>query len=243
MQLKNILSFLRLLVMKFDKPHLIFFLKIFSILFISISICLFINKTSRNSLVYYFSTRCLDYKQKDFSRNLNDRVVDYSDEAKRKGIAVCRNDKEIRKRISEGTLVKVRTGERYVVDRMTYSSPYVTKETKILIDEIGKRFREKTSQKKLKGSKFFITSLTRKTESIKRLRKNNSNASANSPHQYGNAFDISYKRFLVHKWVLTNCDHKYLKEALAEVIWQLRNEKRCWATYEKGQNCFHVVCR
>jgi hypothetical protein len=69
------------------------------------------------------------------------------------------------------------------------------------------------------------------------------NASANSPHLYGNAFDISYKRFIVRKWSLTNCDKKFLKEALAEVIWQLREENRCWATYEKMQNCYHVVSR
>jgi hypothetical protein len=74
-------------------------------------------------------------------------------------------------------------------------------------------------------------------------RRYNSNSSENSPHLYGNTFDISYKRFIVRKLFLTNCDHKYLKEALAEVIWQLRNEKRCWATYERMQNCFHVVAR
>jgi hypothetical protein len=230
-------------MMKFNNLNFVFLLKIISVLFVSISICLFINNNSRNNLFFYFSTRCIDYKQKDFSRKLNDRVVDYSAEAKRKGITVCRNDKEIRERISEGKLVKVRSGGRYIVERMRYSSPYVTKETKVLIDEIGKRFREKTLQKQLKGSKFFITSMTRKTESIISLKKNNSNASANSPHMYGNAFDISYKRFKVRKWIFTNCDHKYLKEAFAEVIWQLRKEGRCWATYEKGQNCFHIVCR
>jgi hypothetical protein len=34
-----------------------------------------------------------------------------------------------------------------------------------------------------------------------------------------------------------------MKEALAEVIWELREEKKCWATYEKSQGCFHVVSR
>ena len=38
--------------------------------------------------------------------------------------------------------------------------------------------------------------------------------------------------------VLTNCDKKFLKEALAEVIWQLREEKKCWATYEKDAELF-----
>ena len=85
--------------------------------------------------------------------------------------------------------------------------------------------------------------MTRKTENVKSLRSNNKNSSENSPHLYGNAFDITYKRFIVRKWILTNCDRKYLKDALGEVIWQLREEKKCFATYERMQNCFHVVAR
>jgi uncharacterized protein YcbK (DUF882 family) len=194
-------------------------------------------------LFSFFSTRCIDYNQKDFSRKLNDKIVDYSAEAKLKGIEVCKDENELKKRISEGKLVRVKSGNCYLVDRLTYSYPYVTKESKILLDEISRRFREKTSQKGLKGATIIVTSMTRKAESMKSLRRYNLNASVNSPHLYGNAFDISYKRFSVRKWVLTNCDKKFLKEALAEVIWQLTEERQCWATYEKGQSCFHVVCR
>jgi uncharacterized protein YcbK (DUF882 family) len=230
--------------MIFNKLRFFYFLKIFSLIFfVLISVYFVINKNGRIHFFSYFSTRCLDYKQKDFSRKLNDRVVDYSVQAKLRGVKASNDENEITKRISEGRLVNVKSGSRYVVDRMTYSYPCVTKESKILIEEIGKRFREKTAGKGLAGARFIITSMTRKAESIKSLRRSNQNASANSPHLYGNAFDISYKRFTVRKWVLTNCDHKFLKEALAEVIWQLSEEKKCWATYETGQNCFHVVCR
>lgn len=230
--------------MNFSKVPLFFILKIFILLFLLLgSVFLLIGKQNRHNLSSYFSTRCLDYKQKDFSRKLNDRLVDYIDEAKRGGIKLCRDEAELKKRISDGKLVKVKSGNKYVVDKLTHSYPYVTKRTKILIDEIGKRFMEKTSRKGLISSRFIITSMTRKSDSLKKLTKNNSNASVNSPHLYGNAFDITYKRFEVVKWKLTNCDDKYLKEALAEVIWQLRAEKKCWATYERGQNCFHVVAR
>jgi hypothetical protein len=85
--------------------------------------------------------------------------------------------------------------------------------------------------------------MTRTTEKLKRLRAINSNTSANSPHLYGNAFDISYLRFSTRKLFLTYCDKKFLKESLAQVIWQLREEKKCWATYEIQQNCYHVVSR
>lgn len=230
--------------MKFNNSRLIFLLKIFSVIvFILISIFFFFRKGRRSHLSAYFSTRCLDYKQKEFSRKLNDRIVDYSAAAKLRGIKVCKDENELKRRISEGNLVKVRSGNNYTVEKMTFSYPCVTRDSKILLDEISRRLREKASQKGLNGVRFFITSMTRKTINVRSLRKYNRNASANSPHLYGNAFDISYKRFIVRKWVLTNCDKKFLKEALAEVIWQLRAENKCWATYEKVQNCYHVVSR
>jgi hypothetical protein len=222
--------------MKFNKLRLVFLLKIFLVV---IFICILV----WHPWMAYFSNRCLDYKQKDFSRKLNDKIVDYSAAAKLKGIKPCKDAGELKKRISEGELVKVASGNKYKVEKMTFSYPCVTRDSKALLDEIASRFSEISSHKGLKGARFYITSMTRKTDNVKRLRKYNMNASANSPHLYGNAFDISYKRFIVQKWVLTNCDKKFLKEALAEVIWQLREEKRCWATYEKMQNCYHIVSR
>ncbi|MCE5346744.1 MAG: DUF5715 family protein [Bacteroidales bacterium] len=229
--------------MKFHKYRLSFSLKVIFSVLILVLLILIISKSNHSHLTSFFSTRCLDYRQKDFSRRLNDRIVDYSNAARMSGIKAIKNNSELKARISQGELVKVKSGREYIVEDMTYSSPYVTNKSKILIDEIARRFREKTSQKGLRNARFILTSMTRKTESMKSLRSNNSNASANSPHLYGNAFDITYKRFKVRKLVLTNCDKKFLKECLAEVIWQLRQEKRCWATYEKGQNCFHVVGR
>ena len=216
-------------------------LKISFAIVISLSLLLFVE--SRGHPLNYFNRRCLDYRQKDFSRLLNDRIVDYSFEAKQKGIDPCRNNAELNQKISDGVLVRVKSGSLYIVDRMSYSYPAVTGDSKILLDEIARRFSEKTSYKGLPGSRFYITSMTRRPDFLKRLRRFNRNSSANSPHLYGNAFDISYKRFSVRKLFLTNCDKKFLKEAIAEVIWQLRDEKRCWATYERMQNCFHVVSR
>jgi hypothetical protein len=228
--------------MNFSKSRLVLLLKIFAVvIFILISIFFFIKRDRKKPLSAYFSTRCLDYKQKDFSRKLNDRIVDYSTAAKLKGITVCKDETELKRRISEGKLVKVTSGNSYIVEKMNFSYPCITGDSKTLLDEIARRLREKSSQKGLNGVKFYITSMTRKTDNVKNLRRFNGNASVNSPHLYGNAFDISYKRFIARKWVLTNCDKKFLKEALAEVIWQLRAENKCWATYEKIQNCFHVV--
>lgn len=204
---------------------------------------LLFNANPTNRVFSYFSRKCINYNQKDFSRRLNDRLVDYASAAKQRGIVPCSNDADIRDRVAAGKLVKVTGGKNYAVDRLTHSSPYLTRDTRKLLEEIARRFRQKTSDKKLYGTKLIVTSMTRKTESIRRLRRNNSNASVNSPHQYGNAFDITYKRFIVKKLSMTNCDHKFMKEALAEIILQMKKEGKCWATYERSQNCFHVVAR
>lgn len=230
--------------MKLNKSRLVLSLIIFSIVFfILISILLISRKESGRPLSAYFSSRCLDYKQKEFSRKLNDKIVDYLAAAKLKGITPCKDESDLQKRISEGRLVKVSSGNSYIVEKMTFSYPFITSEGKILLDEIARRFSEKCTQKGLNGVKFYITSMTRRIDNVKSLRRYNGNASQNSPHLFGNTFDISYKRFIARKWVLTNCDKKFLKEALAEVIWQLRTENRCWATHEKMQSCYHIVAR
>jgi hypothetical protein len=216
-------------------------LKILIPVTVTFTVLLFIE--SRGHPFKYFSTTCIDYRQKEYSRKLNDRIVDYLAEARLRGVAPSDNDSEFRKKISDGKLVKVRSGRRYVVDRLRFSYPALTPESRDLLDEIAERFREKASAKGLNDARFYLTSLTRKTEHLRALRRNNVNSSANSPHLYGSAFDISYKRFSVRKMYLTNCDMKFLKEALAEVIFELRRENKCWATYERMQNCFHVVAR
>jgi hypothetical protein len=216
-------------------------LKIVITVFISLS-CLILLE-SRGHPFAYFSTRCRDYDQDDYSRKLNDRLADYVAAARNSGVSPSENDDEFRKKISDGKLVKVSSGSLYIIDRMYYSYPFVTPEGKELLDDIAMQFQAKCSGKGLPGARFYLTSMTRKTDDLKNLRRMNSNSSANSPHLYGNAFDISYKRFSAHKLFLTNCDKKFLKEALAEVISRLKDENKCWATYEKMQNCFHVVAR
>ncbi|MCU0363650.1 MAG: DUF5715 family protein [Bacteroidales bacterium] len=230
--------------MRVRRSFLIALIKTGPVVFlILVSLKLAVSKSYRRDFFSYFSTRCIDYRQAGYSKKLNDRLADYGEAAKRSGIIPCKNEKDLRQRIRSGSLVKVKSSRRYTVDKLSHSHPYVTEDTRELIDEIGRRFREKTSEKGLRGSKFIITSMTRKTDGLKSLRKANMNASENSPHLYGNAFDITYKRILADKMVLTNCDKGFLKEALAEVIWELRAEKKCWATYERGQACFHVVAR
>src|SRR5664280_761772 len=196
---------------------------------------------------YYINTKigsgCISYSQAIYSRKLKDMLPDYNGESNVSGISRCSNKRELLSKMRMGELFRIRDGRGYEVEDLSFSYPFLTKEGKTILKEIGKRFRKKVSATRLRGSDFKITSMTRTTEILIRLRKFNSNASVNSPHFYGNTFDISYVRFSSPKWFITDCDKYFLKEALAQVIWQLREEKKCWATYEIKQGCFHVVAR
>jgi len=210
---------------------------------IVLSLCfVFIPKPHRAAMASFFSKDCRNYQQV-YSRKLNDRITDYVYQARLTGIEKCSDGKDIGKRMLSGRLVRVSGGRRYKVENMAYSYPCLTRDSKRLLDEIGRRFRKKVRRDGLMGSRFIVTSMTRTTEKIRGLGKTNINVSDNSPHLNGNAFDISYARFSFRKLHITECDKWYMKEALAEVIWQLKLENKCWATYERNQGCFHVVLR
>lgn len=196
---------------------------------------------------YFFTNiirpKCINYKQANFSKKLNNKVPDYIGSSSISGIKKCKDEKQLLERVSQGKLVEIKNGDGFVIEKMSHSYPYLTSDGRDLLLEIGKRFQDKISDTRLRKSRFTITSMTRTTDKLESLRGINANTSANSPHLYGNAFDISYLRFSTRKLFLTYCDKAYLKEALAEVIWQIREENKCWATYEIRQNCFHVVSR
>ncbi len=186
---------------------------------------------------------CISYRQSIYSRKLKDMLPDYIARSSASGIDKCATKRELMKKAARGEVSRVRNGKGYIIEDMSHSYPYLTREGKAVLKEIGRRFRKKISGTSLRGSCFKVTSMTRTSEIIRKLKRSNSNASENSPHYYGNAFDISYVRFSAKKWFVTDCDKYFLKEALAEVIWQMRNEKKCWATYEINQGCFHIVAR
>lgn len=204
-------------------------------------LCLiFIPKPHRTAMISFFSTKCRNYQQV-YSKKLNDRITDYATQAKLTGIKICEDEGDIIKRVLAGQLVRIRGGRRYIIEKMSHSYPYLTHDSKRLLNKISRGFRKKVKRDGLMGSRFVITSMTRTSKNVRSLGRDNINASENSPHLNGNAFDISYAQFSFIKLKVTECDKWYMKEALAEVIWQLRMEKQCWATYERNQGCFHVV--
>ena len=89
-----------------------------------------------------------------------------------------------------------------------------------------------------------VTSVTRTHNDVKNLRRSgNVNASTNSCHFYGTTFDITYARFYKHTGHTETFESAMMKQILAEVLKNLRDEGRCYVKYERKQACFHITAR
>lgn len=178
-----------------------------------------------------------------YTHYLNDRVIHYLEESYLKGTQkFLKKKKDIHRLVSLGALEEVTENEYYVLDTMWYSYPYLTPSAKIFLDDIGERFHRKLENTGLECTRFTLTSMLRTTSSVARLRRWNRNSIRNSAHLHGTTFDLSYTTFSSEK-NLSNAECQYLGDALAKTIWELRKEKKCWATYETWQTCIHVVSR
>ena len=170
-----------------------------------------------------------------YSSKLKDKMSVYINTVERTGITPCRDEEDIK---SRRNLYKLESGSYYSIDRLDYSHAYLSKKGKALLERIEADFAEKTYTTDLHKSRFILTSLTRTKENVKRLRINNGNASDRSAHMYGGCFDITYARFENDQKKLTANDIYRLKETLAQVIFELKEKKKCWAITEKNSLAF-----
>lgn len=183
------------------------------------------------------------YHDTTYAFGLSDNVTTYLEESFNKGTGKLLNKtRDIGRYVRKGVLVEIQPNEYCVLDTMYYSYPYLTPVTKLLIDTIGERFHRKLENTTVQCAKFTLTSMLRTTSSIKRLRKRNKNSIKNSAHLHGTTFDISYSQFYGDR-IYSRAEVKYLADVLAETIWELRKENKCWAKHEVWQTCFHVVSR
>lgn len=166
----------------------------------------------------------------------------YLEQSYLSGIGVLKFYREIQPKLDSGKLMLVENNDFYVTDTMRYSYPFLTPQGIDLLKEIGIKFKNKVKNTDLKQTRFVVTSMFRTVSSVSRLRRHNRNAIRHSAHLHGTTFDISYQEF-DNPRVLTEGERAYLKEMLAQSIYELREQQKCWATYEMWQTCFHVVSR
>ena len=127
---------------------------------------------------------------------------------------------------------------------ITHSIPYLVPSAAKLFIDIAQNFRDSLYSKEMPLHKIYLTSITRTDEDTKRLTKRNINASNNSAHRYGTTFDVSWKRF--DKLDLHNSEDispDRLKLVLAQVLFDLKNDERCYVKHERRQACFHITVR
>ena len=144
-------------------------------------------------------------------------------------------------------LTHITDHEFYVVDSLTHSIPYLVPRASALLDTIGSNFLDSLAAKGLNPNQVIVTSVLRTQSDVKRLRRRNGNASANSAHCFGATFDVSWKRF---KKVededgrpLQDVGSDTLKLVLSEVLRDLRQAEKCYIKYELKQGCFHITAR
>lgn len=137
-------------------------------------------------------------------------------------------------------MLKITSTADYTVDSLTHSLPYLVPEASRLLTSIGRNFKDSLRRRGADGYRIRVTSLLRTPYSVKRLRRVNINATDSSTHQFGTTFDISYRRFHCLDTTRT-INEEDLKNLLAEVLYDLRNQGRCLVKFERKTGCFHVT--
>lgn len=144
-------------------------------------------------------------------------------------------------------LTYITDNEFYVVDSLTHSIPYLVPRASALLDTIGSNFLDSLAAKGLNPNQMIVTSVLRTQSDVKRLRRRNGNASANSAHCFGATFDVSWKRFKKvedeNGRPLQDVGSDTLKLVLSEVLRDLRQAEKCYIKYELKQGCFHITAR
>ncbi|MCM1290891.1 MAG: DUF5715 family protein [Prevotella sp.] len=137
-------------------------------------------------------------------------------------------------------LVEISTNPFYVVDPLTHSVPFLVPEAAILLRDIGRNFIDSLGHRGADGYRIIVTSVLRTPQSVKSLRRINRNATDSSTHKFGTTFDITYSRFACADSSRTIHDGD-LKNLLAEVLNDLRQQKRCMVKFERKSPCFHIT--
>nr|WP_287936662.1 DUF5715 family protein [Algoriphagus sp.] len=164
-----------------------------------------------------------------------DTYEEHLSAAELKGLKLIQNDYELYLRVSEKSLVEAYSGKGYKVDSLTHSYPYFTRETKTVLEELGRAYESLAGE----GNFFTVSSATRTEEQQKALKRRNRNATdGNSSHSFGVSFDISYIRFNgIRDW-----DTKAQKN-LETVLNHFQQTGKIYVIKERRQSCYHVTVR
>lgn len=139
-------------------------------------------------------------------------------------------------------LVRVHSTEYYMLDDLRHSYPFLTSGAHELLDEIGKRFHDTLQNRGGGPYRLKVTSLLRTRKSVNKLRRVNRASVDSSAHLFGTTFDISFTNF-PYDGGNPHRTQEDLKNLLAEILYNLRQEEKCYVIYEHKPGCFHITAR
>ena len=213
------------------------------------------------SMAFCLMATLISCKEKDMSMKMNEPrnikgVISYKRSfgdlndthmaaAKKIGIKPLK-DREAAEKLG-GKVMEIKNGDFYQVDSLTHSIPFLVPRASALLDSIGANFLDSLENKGLNPNQVIVTSVLRTQDDVKKLRRVNGNASANSVHMFGTTFDISYKRFFKVEdpdgRPMQDVRADTLKLVLSEVLRDLKKKDMCYVKYELKQGCFHITAR
>lgn len=138
-------------------------------------------------------------------------------------------------------LVRIRSDKNLFIDTLHHSYPYLRCHAADLLHEIGQRFSDSLQARGGGDYRLKVTSMLRTPHTVKALRRVNRNASGESAHSYATTFDISYSKFICDNPSGTRRTFEDLKNLLAEIVYDLREEGRCMVKIERKQACMHIT--
>ena len=195
------------------------------------------NTVIEDTMVCY-PGRTFSYKDK-----FRDTQAKQEQAAKAIGLATPpQNRAEAAKMRSQLSIVK--SNENYIVDSLTHSIPYLVPAAAAELERIGEEFADILQRNGLPHYQFYVTSVLRTKEDIKRLQQSgNINATTNSCHNYGTTFDLAYFRFNKVTRTREYMHQDNLKLVLGQVLLNEQRAGRIYVKYEYKQACFHITVR
>lgn len=198
---------------------------------------------NRNTYLYKLSGKVWSYPE-----CFPDTQEQHVSAALKNGIKPVKSHAAILSLARRQKLVSIMDSPFFVVEKLDYSMPYLVPKAKDLLTEISVNFLDSLQSKGYQLYLPIITSVTRTTADVEKLRRRNRNATDNSCHSYGTTFDITYSRYMPLTGIPTPVDSATwqrgeYKLCLAEVLYDLRSKGRCFVKHERRQPCFHITVR
>lgn len=163
--------------------------------------------------------------------------------ARKYGVSPVKNREEAEKRMDE--LVYIGGSPFYHLDPLTRSIPYLVPSAAVMLEDIGRAFYDSLYVKGIPLHKMIVTSVMRTKDDVKRLKRNNVNATENSCHLFGTTVDICYNRYKTVEdpkgRARRSVRSDTLKWVLSEVLRDFREQGRCYIKYEIKQGCYHMT--